>query len=100
MNYEKKEEMVSMRKFATKYILLFPLMCLSSCGDNPFNDNEKIKDTDYAQIRIEMERCKEVANEGSAIAAFRWSPKTECLKHLKSRIINTGKAKPGDMNEL
>jgi len=63
---------------------------LTGCGDNPFSDNAPIKDTDYAQIRLEMERCSHIASEGSFTASMRWSPKTDCLKHLKTRIVATG----------
>ncbi len=63
---------------------------LTGCGDNPFTDHSKIKDTDYAQIRIEMERCSHISSEGSFAASMRFSPKTDCLKHLKNRIVNTG----------
>ncbi len=74
---------------------IIKVMCLcgvlTGCGDNPFNDKSPIKDTDYAQIRLEMERCTHISSEGSFVASMRWSPKTDCLKHLKSRIIATGK---------
>ncbi len=62
---------------------------LSACGDDPFEDNAPIKDTDYAQIRLEMERCSHINDEGSFTASMRWSPKTDCLKHLKTRIVAT-----------
>ena len=65
---------------------------LTGCGDNPFNDNEPIQDKDYALIRIEIQRCAHVEKEGSFMASMRWSPSASCLKHLKSRIVNTGKA--------
>jgi len=67
---------------------------LCACGDNPFNDDTKIPDTDYAQIRIEMDRCSHVADEGSFLATLRFSPKMKCLNHLKERIVHTGKATP------
>ncbi len=63
---------------------------LTGCGDDPFQDNESIKDTDYALIRLEMERCSHVGTEGSFTASMRFSPKTACLKHLKTRIVRTG----------
>ena len=66
---------------------------LSACGDNPFNDETKIPDTDYAQIRIEMDRCAHI-EEGSFLATMRFSPKMKCLNHLKERIVHTGKASP------
>lgn len=66
------------------------LVC--SCGDNPFSDNELIKDTDYAQIRLEMGRCSHIASEGSFLVRMRWSPKTDCLNHLKTRIVSSGNA--------
>ena len=68
------------------------LLLLTGCGDNPFNDREPIEDTDYASIRIEMDRCAHVDQEGSFLASFRWSPKMACLNHLKTRIVHTGKA--------
>jgi hypothetical protein len=63
---------------------------LSGCGDNPFSDNAPILDTDYAQIRLEMERCSHIDKEGTIAANLRWSPKTDCLKHLKTRIVSKG----------
>ena len=75
-----------------KPIILCASLLLTGCGDNPFNDREPIQDTDYASIRIEMERCAHVAQEGSFSASFRWSPKMACLNHLKTRIVHTGKA--------
>lgn len=72
-------------------LMVFGLCALlSACGDNPFEDNTRIKDTDYAQIRLEMQRCEHVNSEGSFTASIRWSPKTDCLKHLKTRIVATG----------
>jgi hypothetical protein len=77
-----------------KFIKISALcLLLSGCGDNPFGDFEEIKDTDYAQIRLEMERCSHIVSEGSLYARLSWSPKTDCLKHLKYRIIHTGNAK-------
>lgn len=66
---------------------------LAACGDNPFNDTDKIHDTDYAQIRIEMDRCAHI-EEGSFLATMRFSPRMKCLNHLKTRIVHTGKASP------
>lgn len=66
---------------------------LTGCGDNPFKDKTKIKDTNYAAIRLEMQRCAHVNEEGSIIATMRWSPRIDCLKHLQTRIVKTGKAK-------
>lgn len=75
-----------------KRIILCATLLLTGCGDNPFNDHEPIQDTDYASIRIEMDRCAHVDKEGSFLASFRWSPKMACLNHLKTRIVHTGKA--------
>ena len=75
-----------------KYLLIGGCLFLVGCGDNPFNDNTPIKDTDYASIRIEMSRCDHVSAEGSFSASMRWSPRMDCLKHLQSRIIKTGNA--------
>jgi hypothetical protein len=63
---------------------------LTGCGDDPFSDYSSIKDTDYALIRLEMQRCSHVDTEGSFTASMRWSPKTDCLKHLQTRIVSTG----------
>lgn len=76
-----------------KKILITACLLLTACGDNPFNDNTPIKDTDYASIRIEMDRCSHITDEGSWAANFRFSPKMKCLNHLKTRIVRTGKAK-------
>lgn len=76
-----------------KSLIICISLLLTACGDNPFNDRSPIQDTDYATIRIEMDRCAHVANEGSWVANLRWSPKMACLNHLKDRIVHTGKAK-------
>jgi hypothetical protein len=76
-----------------KLLITCMALALTGCGDNPFNDREPIQDTDYASIRIEMDRCAHVDKEGSFSASFRWSPKMACLNHLKTRIVHTGKAK-------
>jgi hypothetical protein len=75
-----------------KCFILGCCLILTGCGDNPFNDNDPILDTDYARIRIEMERCTHVSAEGSFSASMRWSPRMDCLKHLQTRIVVTGKA--------
>lgn len=77
-----------MSKLSITFIALF----LTACGDNPFSDSTKIPDTDYAQIRIEIERCSHISDEGSWVAQFGFSPKMSCLNHLKTRIVQTGKA--------
>jgi hypothetical protein len=64
---------------------------LTACGgDNPFSDTTPIKDTDYAQIRIEIQRCSHISEEGSFTTSLRNAPRTACLNHLKSRIVQTG----------
>lgn len=70
-------------------IIRIALFCafLTGCGDDPFSDYSPIKESDYAQIRIEMDRCAHIIDEGSFWAIFRWAPKTDCLKHLKTRIV-------------
>lgn len=75
-----------------KRLLITACFLLSSCGDNPFQDNGPIKDTNYAQIRLEMQRCDHIESEGSFSASMRWAPKTDCLKHLQKRIVETGKS--------
>ena len=75
-------------------LIVLSCLTLTACGDNPFNDNQPIKDTDYSMIRIEMDRCSHIDKEGSWAAQFRVSPKTACLNHLKKRIVHTGKATP------
>jgi len=74
-------------------------LLLTACGDNPFNDNTPIKDTNYAEIRLEIERCNHVDKEGSFLATLRWSPKMSCLKHLRGRIVTTGKATNEGLND-
>lgn len=81
----------------SKALIIGLCTLLSACGDNPFSDNSRIKDTDYAQIRLEIERCSHISEEGSLFASMRWSPKMECLKHLKSRIIVTGNSRSNEL---
>lgn len=66
---------------------------LTACGavDDPMHDNDPISANDYPAIRLEIERCKHFADEGGFHSMFMWSPRTTCLKHLRSRIVATGK---------
>ena len=73
-------------------IMLCVSLLLTGCGDNPFNDREPIQVTDYASIRIEIDRCAHVDKEGSFLSSFRWYPQMACLNHLKTRVVRTRKA--------
>jgi len=70
-----------------RIIILISCLLLVSCGDNPYKDNKPIKVTDYARIRLEIQRCNHIDCEGNFSSMFRWSPKNDCLKHLSTRIV-------------
>ena len=78
------------------------LVCLllTSCGDNPFNDSSPILDSDYSIVRIEMERCRHIKEQGSWIANLRISPISACYIHLKSRIKSSGHGNAKILEEL
>jgi len=76
-----------------KTLIVGICLLLTGCGDNPMGDNRSIKDTNYAMIRLEMQRCSHFEEEGGVHSLFRFYPRTDCLKHLQTRIVVTGKAK-------